>query len=207
MTTTTPTTTATLDRRFIVQRDGKDFVLYAGLLDLAHQQGLSGITTDLVQLPTDTNGNVAVVKATVTTSRGAFTGYGDASPANITAPMRSCLLRMAETRAKARALRDAVNVGVAALEELGESVEDAPAAGTVSAAGNLPARIIPASHPSPAVQPATAAQLRAVERLAGSVAAAEALSRQRFNHRLADLSKREASALIDQLKGAASTAA
>ena len=49
-----------------------------------------------------------------------FTGIGDAAPNNVAPAMQTCLIRMAETRAKARALRDGVNVGTAALEELGD---------------------------------------------------------------------------------------
>jgi len=108
-----------LRREFLIRRDNKDFVLYAGLLDLAHQRGLRGITTTLVQAPSDLNGLVAIVHAIVSMPEGEFTGLGDASPSNVTRLMAPHLIRMAETRAKARALRDAVNVGVAALEELG----------------------------------------------------------------------------------------
>jgi hypothetical protein len=107
-------------KEFIVERNGRSFVLYAGLLDLAHERGLKSITTTLVQLPSEANGMIAVCHATVETEQGTFTGLGDASPENVSRMMLPHLIRMAETRAKARALRDAVNVGVTALEELGE---------------------------------------------------------------------------------------
>jgi hypothetical protein len=78
----------------------------------------------LLQLPTEDNGYVAICAATVTTERDGvertFTGIGDAAPNNVAPAMRNCLLRMAETRAKARALRDAINVGGCSFEELGE---------------------------------------------------------------------------------------
>jgi hypothetical protein len=107
-------------KEFIVERDGRSFVLYAGLLDLGHERGLRSITTTLVQVPGELNGMTAIVHATVETEGGTFTGLGDASPGNVTRMMAPHLIRMAETRAKARALRDAVNVGVTALEELGD---------------------------------------------------------------------------------------
>lgn len=111
-------------KEFIVERQGKSFCLYAGLLDLAHQQGLQSIRTELVQAPTDANNRVAICSATVTLHKDGvdreFTGIGDAAPNNVAPAMQTCLLRMAETRAKARALRDAVNIGVAAFEELGD---------------------------------------------------------------------------------------
>lgn len=122
--------------RFIQQRQGKPFATYPGLLDLLHRQSKHcfSIDTLVVQLPTEENGRVAVCTArvrvfdpqnldvvTLETS-----GVGDADPSNCTPAMRGHLLRLAETRAKARALRDAVNVGEAVLEELGPD-EQAPA--------------------------------------------------------------------------------
>ncbi|MCX6020928.1 MAG: hypothetical protein NTZ05_04205, partial [Chloroflexi bacterium] len=112
-----------MKREFIVERDGRSFVLYAGLLDEAHQQGLKSIQTTLVQIPSDDNGFVAICQAVVETDKGRYSGIGDAAPNNVTAPMRNAIIRMAETRAKARALRDATNVSVAALEELGDDSE------------------------------------------------------------------------------------
>ncbi|HEX2513451.1 MAG TPA: hypothetical protein VH257_02015 [Chloroflexota bacterium] len=109
-----------MKKEFIVERDGRSFVLYAGLLDLGHERGLRSITTTLVQVPGELNGMTAIVHATVETEGGTFTGLGDASPGNVSRLMAPHLIRMAETRAKARALRDAVNVGVTALEELGD---------------------------------------------------------------------------------------
>jgi hypothetical protein len=111
-----------MDRRYVIQREGKDFALYAGLLDLAHERGLLSIETVLVQLPTEANGNVAVVQATVRLSDAqgvlrTFQGIGDAAPGNVNRMMAPHILRMAETRAKARALRDAVNVGEALADD------------------------------------------------------------------------------------------
>jgi hypothetical protein len=118
-----------MKREFVINRNGKDYVLYAGLLDQAHQQGLKAIKTQLLQAPTSENGQIAICLAEVTTERGTFTGIGDADPGNVSRMMVTALIRMAETRAKARALRDAVNVGMVALEELAETSGDGTPSG------------------------------------------------------------------------------
>jgi len=136
----------------MIERQGKRFVLYAGLLEEAHSRGLRSIETDLLQVPGPGNGEVAIVKAVVRTEDGKFTGIGDASPENVNRTIAPHVIRMAETRAKARALRDAINVGVTAFEELGgedggEVVEPArdseadarPAARVQENRGELPA--------------------------------------------------------------------
>lgn len=115
---------------FLIQRQGKTFVLYQGLLDEAHERGLRSIETELLSKVLDENHKplFADFRATVTMEDGsAYTGYGDASRDSVGKMIHSHLLRMAETRAKARALRDAINVGVAALEELGGEDNEAPA--------------------------------------------------------------------------------
>jgi predicted amidohydrolase YtcJ len=104
---------------YMIERQGKRFVLYAGLLEEAHSRGLRSIETELLQVPGGENGEVAIVRAVVRTEDGKFTGIGDASPENVNRTIAPHVIRMAETRAKARALRDAINVGVTAFEELG----------------------------------------------------------------------------------------
>ena len=121
--------TPSLSPRFIQQRQGKPFITYPGLLSLLHQlsEGYFSVETLVVQLPSAENGHTAVCTACVRifdpqdadVVRRLTTGIGDADPTNVSAQMKPHLIRMAETRAKARALRDAVNVGMAALEELG----------------------------------------------------------------------------------------
>lgn len=96
----------------------EDVVTYAGLLSLAHDQGLKRIDTSLVQLPSETNGHTAVFTAVIETEHGSFKGHGDANPDNVASRIVPHIIRMAETRAKARALRDAVNIGEVAVEEL-----------------------------------------------------------------------------------------
>ena len=104
---------------YMIERQGKRFVLYAGLLEEAHSRGLRSIETELLQVPAADNGDVAIVRAVVRMEEGKFAGIGDASPQNVGRMIAPHLIRMAETRAKARALRDAINVGVTAFEELG----------------------------------------------------------------------------------------
>ncbi|MGH3089906.1 MAG: hypothetical protein ACRDSJ_21710 [Rubrobacteraceae bacterium] len=128
---------------FLITRSGKQYVLFAGLLDEAHSRGLKGIDTELLQVPDEANGNMAVVKATVEMEDGrVFSGIGDASPNNVGRAIAPHLIRMAETRAKARALRDAVNVGATALEELSDG-DDAPPSDSFQRSSPAPVREMP----------------------------------------------------------------
>jgi hypothetical protein len=192
-----------IDKQFIVERQGKQFVLYAGLLDLAHKQGLKAVRTRLLQVPSDENGQTAICAADVETERGTFSGIGDASPANVARAMLTCTIRLAETRAKARALRDAVNVGVAAFEELGdvdtaEASESRVLSPNVGANSERPTstNVGRSSTPTPirstgADPRATLAQRAMIERLAGQLRRTIDVER---------LTKPQASALIDSLQ-------
>lgn len=103
---------------FIVEIDGKSFVTFSGLLNLAHETGLFSITTELIQVPSAVNGNMAIVKASVVTIAGTYTDFGDASPESVGEKFIPHIIRYASTRAKARVLRDALNIGFPAIEEL-----------------------------------------------------------------------------------------
>lgn len=106
----------------------KDFVLYAGLQYLAHKQGFKGTETDVLQFPNPENAWTCIVKSKIKLSKGDFEAIGDASPvdnellglkASVSGMIAPHYIRMAETRAKARALRDALNIGLTCFEELG----------------------------------------------------------------------------------------
>jgi hypothetical protein len=110
-----------LDPRFIISIDGHDFVKYQGLLDLGHQKGISEIQVDPIQLPTPENGNFAICKATVVSDTGkTYSDLGDANPQNCNSKVSRHLLRMASTRAIARAFRSFTNIGMTCLEELAD---------------------------------------------------------------------------------------
>ena len=86
---------------------------------------LKSITTEIIQFPNDENNNQCIVKAVATTfNEQVFEGYGDADPTNVNRMIAKHLIRMSETRAKARALRDLTNVGMTAFEELGGEDEE-----------------------------------------------------------------------------------
>lgn len=115
-------------KRWVIQRDGKDYIQYSGLLDYLHQvsKGNFCITTKLEQAPTAANGMMAIVSAVVSLGQGGpddrtASGIGDAAPDSVNRMMAPHLCRMAETRAKGRALRDLLNVPYVTTEELGPS--------------------------------------------------------------------------------------
>ncbi|MDQ3327110.1 MAG: hypothetical protein M3506_01110 [Chloroflexota bacterium] len=203
-----------MKKEFIIERQGKHFVLYAGLLEEAHSQGLKEITTTLVQLPNQDNGNIAVCQAVVETERGRFTGIGDASHENVAPIMRQHIIRMAETRAKARALRDAVNVGVTALEELGgdDDVVSAQAGNGVSPHLSRSVSAVPTHGEERDGEPrglgprtATEKQLKAIFAIAQSGlnlsrSDVEAKCRDIYGYPPQELSRWEASQFIDLLK-------
>ena len=158
------------------------------MLALAHEQALRRVSTKILQVPDDSNCQGAIGHPTVETQRGTFVGIGDASPANVSRQLLTVTIRLAETRAKARALRDAVNVGLAALEELGEDPGPDPDS-TTTATYSRCRTYSPglSSEPRFATEnPATDAQWRASERFGGTVPA--------------NLSKSQASAIIAQLQ-------
>ncbi|WIV13525.1 hypothetical protein [Proteiniborus sp. MB09-C3] len=107
-----------INEKFIINLQGKSFVTYEGLLDLAHQKNLKSINVELVQTPSKENNMTAICKATAVTDKGTFIDYGDASPSSVNSKIQPHIIRMASTRAKARALRDLTNVGMTAIEEI-----------------------------------------------------------------------------------------
>ncbi len=110
-----------IDGKWLVNLSGKEFVLWGGLLDLAHQQGLQSLKTTLVQAPASENGNLAIFKAEAIFADGRiFVAHGDASATNVGGRIGPHYVRMAETRAKGRCLRDALNIGATMFEELGD---------------------------------------------------------------------------------------
>lgn len=101
---------------YIANLKGKEYVLYAGLLDLAHRNGLKEMNCEIIHL--DRKEKFCMVKATVTGDRGTFVAHGDADPSNTGKMVLSAFIRMAETRAYARCLRIFLGCGMTAKEEL-----------------------------------------------------------------------------------------
>lgn len=118
-----------VDKKFIINLQGKEFIKFEGLLDLAHQMNLKSINTELVYA--DYEKQRFVFKATAIFGDGLhtrlFVGHGDADTHNTGDFVRVHLPRMAETRAVARALRLGCNIGMCSAEELGG---DSPASQT-----------------------------------------------------------------------------
>jgi len=110
-----------LDQRFIKSISGRDFCLYSGLLDYAHQKGLLKLECEILQYPKSDNGYEAICKAVAETKTGeVFVDIGDANSKNTNKMIAPHIIRMASTRAKARCLRDLCNIGMTCLEELGD---------------------------------------------------------------------------------------
>jgi hypothetical protein len=105
---------------YIVWIQNKPFVRFAGLLKMAHEQHL----VELSEAWTYNDGELSLAHAVAIFEDGRrFEGSGDASPSNVTRKVAPHFRRVALTRAKSRALRDALNIDMVAVEELGEVVD------------------------------------------------------------------------------------
>jgi hypothetical protein len=105
--------------KWIKKIHGRDFVQYEGLLAMAHEQGLTELHAEFISV-TET---LALAFAWVSFKDGRkFWESGDATPNNVHSQVKAHFPRVALTRAKARALRDALNIGTVAVEELDEAV-------------------------------------------------------------------------------------
>jgi hypothetical protein len=195
-----------MDQKFITKLNGREFVQYGGLLDEAHRQGLKVIKTAIAQVPSADNDFTAICTAEVVLERDGehltFTGIGDASPKNVNRNIAPHVLRISETRAKARALRDAINVGMCSVEELGPN-------------GELPEGYDPQAHQAPgatasrttpkALAGISDAQLdeseREMKRVGWTADLGRAYLRRHFKKEArSQLTQDEAQKLIDHLK-------
>lgn len=105
--------------KYLIDIDGKDFVVFKGLLDIAHTFGLKSIETKIIKL--DAKEKQCIVEAIVEYQDGTtFTGHGHADPSNLDPKLVPSYIAMAETRAIARALRFGNNVGLTSSDELPE---------------------------------------------------------------------------------------
>lgn len=153
---------------------GVDGFSFGELLTQAHSKGLKGITVEVLQFPTKDNGMLAVCRATVSMADDrTFIDIADASPESIVdITMAHYLLRISSTRAKSRALRDALGVVAISPEQLLPNSKD--------------------EVKQPEIK-ATIRQIRAIEQLC------KQLGRKYDPHLAATLNKVAASKLIMQL--------
>ncbi len=143
---------------------------------MAHQNGLGKMQVEILQYPCADNGQMAIVRAQAESKVGEmFADVGDANPTNCNAKVAKHLLRMASTRAKARALRDFTNIGLTALEELGdlnEIIEE----GSINGKGKPeaePVKKAKADKAKPEAKPAQAAAAAPITQPAGKASEAQ----------------------------------
>ncbi len=165
-----------INEKFIINLQGKSYVTYEGLLDLAHQKNLKSLEVEIIQIPTNENNMTAICKATATTDEERYQDIGDASPKSVNTALVPHLIRMASTRAKARVLRDLTNVGMTAIEEL--SIEEA---GVSEEDGNYSTSLD---------EPPTSRQIETIKKLAGEL---------NYQINYDNLTKRSAGTIISRL--------
>lgn len=120
-----------INSEFVKDIKGKDFVSYAGCIDVAHKTALK-LKGRLVQL----EGEILEIDASSCRFKTVFEiqddagkpllrsfGYGEASQANMSSMVKSYPQSMAETRANARCFRTLCGIGLTSLEELYEESE------------------------------------------------------------------------------------
>ena len=119
-----------MDNKFIINISGKDFIKFEGLLSLFHENGGESIKTEIVST------NPLIIQATASGTKGVYQGIGDANKDNVSKMIAQHSIRMAETRAIARALRWYNNIGMCSSDELGGGDKPAQSAAPVVQVNN-----------------------------------------------------------------------
>lgn len=110
------------DNGWIIERQRQKFITYKGLIWLAHRQGLCYLSIEPIKEDYDKGVFVfrAHAKARLNDTLIEVFEEGDATPKNVSKMILPHIRRMAQTRAKARALRDLTGVGLTAFEEIAD---------------------------------------------------------------------------------------
>lgn len=111
-----------------VDLKGKQHPLWKGVLRVAIENGLTELSVRLLQPPSEENGGMAICEATAvfTGENGQvrrFVELGDCDGKNCGPMIAPHRIRMSATRAKGRALRDALGIGEAMAEEMGGAAD------------------------------------------------------------------------------------
>lgn len=105
----------TIPQRFLTYIHGKAFVQYEGLLAMAQEKGLRSLRV----IFTHVDAHMALAQADLLMADGSeYTDVADATPDNVPPHIKPHYPRMAATRAKARVLRMALDIGMCSVEEV-----------------------------------------------------------------------------------------
>ena len=137
--TNEPITLDALPAGSVVELQGKQYPTVSGLLAVGHAHGLESIKTDLLQYVE----GEAIIKATVSGTRGTYEAHGDASPNNVSRNIANAVIRMAGTRAHGRALRLYLGIGATTHEELPPEAFQGRSSGNTRPAPSKPAQSKP----------------------------------------------------------------
>lgn len=148
-----------IDPKYMVPtKGGKMHPTYPGVLEAAYRNGLIGLEAKVEQFPSEANGWTAVCSAIATFlgedgRERVYAEVGDADPHNCTPLIVPHKIRMAATRAKGRALRDALGIGVALKEEIDGTSEDDLGSQRARSAVDGPSQSRPVARQQPRPQP------------------------------------------------------
>ena len=190
----------------VIQIKGKDVTTYESKLDFAHQCGIKSLIVEILQYPTEQNGQMCICQAGLETGDGRyFTDIADASPHNVPRGCTDSYPRVASTRAKSRVLSDAYNIK--------SVVNDGPDTSPDGGGGeyiidadftDIPdgyPKSLPAGKDGGGAKPASEKQLHLIDSLASQQhVSPEEMAASMFGKSLDQLQGSEASQLIKQLK-------
>ena len=116
-----------IDRKYILSVKGKEFITFAGLLDVATKNGLQKLVVKQLTIDAERQVATCIVDAEFfNTDKGTrvFSGVGSGTMDNCSDFVKAHWVEMAHTRANARALRNALNIDMVGIEELGKDEFD-----------------------------------------------------------------------------------